>query len=194
MFNYLYPDQLSSATKSQLESQLALFSALSGTVFESMEQMMELNIVVAKATLEESGENLQQLLAAKDAQELLALSASQVQPAMEKAMAYGRQLTSIASSAQAEFVKTAEEQLSETNRKAVGLVEDISKSAPPGSENVLTLMKSAIGNTNAGYEQFSKTVKQATEAFETNMNLANAQFTQSSAKMNSRAGNSKKQA
>ena len=131
---FAYPDQLSSATKNQLETHLALISALSGKAFESVERMTELNIAAAKATLEESGENFQQLLSAKDAQELFVLSASQVQPAMEKAMAYGRQFASIASGAQAELVRTAEEQISETNRKAVGLMEEISKGAPPGSE------------------------------------------------------------
>lgn len=191
---FAYPDQLSSATKTQLETQLAMFSALSGKAFENLERMMELNIAAAKATLEESGANFQQLLAAKDAQELFALSANQVQPAMEKAMAYGRQLASIASNAQAEFVKTAEEQISETNRKTIGLVEELSKSAPPGSENAISLMKSAIGNTNAGYEQFSKSVKQATEVLEANMNMAATQFAQPAAKAYARAGSSKKQA
>ncbi|MDQ9171632.1 TIGR01841 family phasin [Oxalobacteraceae bacterium R-40] len=191
---FSYPDQLSSATKTQLETQLSLLTALSGKAFESMERMMELNIATAKAVLEESGINFQQLLAAKDAQELIALSANQVQPNAEKFVAYGRQLAGIATSAQAEFVKTAEEQISETNRKAVELMDEVSKSAPPGSENVIAMMRSAIGNTNAGYEQLSKTVKQAAEAFEANMNLASAQFAQSSAKTNSRASGSRKQA
>ncbi len=191
---FTYSDQLSSATKHQLETQLSLIAALSGKAFESLERMTELNVAAAKAAMEESGTYFQQLLAAKDAQELLALSANQAQPAVEKAMAFGRQFASIASGAQAEFVKTAEEQISETNRKAVGLVEEIGKSAPPGSENLIAIMKSAIGNANAGYEQFSKTVKQTTEAFEANMNLATAQFAQAGAKTNSRAGNAKKQA
>jgi phasin family protein len=194
MLMFSYPDQLSSATKTQLETQLSLLTALSGKAFESMERMMELNIATAKAVLEESGTNLQQLLAAKDAQELIALSVNQVQPNAEKFAAYGRQLSSIASSTQAEFVKTAEEQISETNRKAVELMDEVSKSAPPGSENVIAMMRSAIGNTNAGYEQLSKTVKQAAEAIEANMNLASAQFAQSNAKTNSRAGGSRKQA
>jgi phasin family protein len=192
---FAYSDQFSSATKNQLESQLALLTALSGRAFESMERLAELNIAAAKATLEESGLNFQQLLAAKDAQEVLALSANQVQPAAEKLMAYGRQFANIASNAQAEFVKTAEEQFSETNRKTVALVEEISKNAPPGSENVVNLMKSAIGNSNAGYEQFSKTVKQATEALEANMDMASAQFAQTGAKGNARtAGSARKQA
>jgi phasin family protein len=190
---FAYPDQLSSATKTQLETQLGLFNALSGKVFESMERMIALNIATAKARLEESEANFQQLLTAKDAQEFFALSANQVQPTLENAMAYGRQFASIATDAQAELVKTAEEQISETNRKAIALVDDLSRSAPPGAENVITMMKSAIGNTNAGYEQLSKTVKQATEVFEANMSLATTQFAQPSTKTSSRTGGAKKQ-
>ena len=48
----------------------------------------------------------------------------------------------------------------------------MSKNAPAGSENAVAILKSAIGNASAGYEQFSKTSKQAVEAIEANLSSA----------------------
>ena len=82
----------------------------------------------------------------------------------------------IATTTGAEFSKAAETQIAETNRKVISLVEEVSKNAPAGSENVVAFVKSAIGNASAGYEQFTKTAKQAIESMEGNFNSAVNQF------------------
>ncbi|MGK5079606.1 TIGR01841 family phasin [Janthinobacterium sp. HLX7-2] len=176
------PEQFSSATKTNLEAQFALFSSLAGKAFEGIEKIVELNLTAAKATLEESTAAAQQLLSAKDPQEFFSLSAAQAQPSAEKAIAYGRHLAAITSSTQAEFSKAAEAQIAETNRKVISLVEEVTKNAPAGSENAVAILKSAIGNANAGYEQFSKTSKQAAETIEANLASAVNQFTQAAEK------------
>ena len=51
----------------------------------------------------------------------------------------------------------------------------------------LHAVESAIGNANAGYEQFSKTSKQAVEAIEANLASAVNQFTQAAEKVVPRA-------
>ena len=177
------PEQFSSATKTNLEAQFALFSSLTSKAFEGIEKIVELNLTAAKATLEESTAAAKQLLSAKDPQELFSLSAAQAQPSAEKAIAYGRHLAAITSGTQAEFRKAAESQIAETNRKVLSLVEEVTKNAPAGSENAVAILKSAIGNANAGYEQFSKTSKQAVEAIEANLTSAVNQFTQAAEKV-----------
>jgi len=181
------PDQLSSVTKANLEAQLSLFASLTSKAFESVEKVVDLNLNVAKASLEDSTTAARQLLAAKDAQEFLSLTAAQAQPNAAKAIAYGRHLAGIASAVQAEFSRAAEEQIAETSRKVSALVDDVSKNAPAGSENVIAIVKSAIGNANAGYEQFNKTSKQAMEAMEANMTSAVSQFSQATEKTAGRA-------
>ncbi len=181
------PEQFSSATKTNLEAQFALFSSLTSKAFEGIEKIVELNLTAAKATLEESTAAAKQLLSAKDPQEFFSLSAAQAQPSAEKAIAYGRHLAAITSGTQAEFSKAAESQIAETNRKVLSLVEEVTKNAPAGSENAVAILKSAIGNANAGYEQFSKTSKQAVEAIEANLASAVNQFTQAAEKVVPRA-------
>ena len=184
---FSYQEQFSAATKSNLEAQIALMTAFTSKAFESVEKIIDLNMNVAKASLEESTANVQQLLSAKDAQEFLSLSAAQAQPNAEKALSYGRHLAGIVSSTQAELTKAAEAQIAENNRKVISLVEEISKNAPAGSENAVAFFKSAVGNASAGYEQLSKTTKQAVEAFETNVNSATSQFAQAANKTTARA-------
>ena len=103
--------------------------------------------------------------------------ASQAQPNAEKALAYSRQVASIAADTGAEFSRAAESQFAEVNRKVISLVDEVTKNAPAGSETYVSALKTAISNANAGYEQFSKTTKQAVEAIESNMNAAVSQFT-----------------
>lgn len=175
---FAIPEQFSNATKANFESQFAIFSALSAKAFEGMEKLIELNITAAKASLQESSAATQQLLSAKDPQEFFSLSAAQAQPTAEKAVSYGRQVAAIAAGTQAEFTKAAELQIAETSRKVVALVDEVSKNAPAGSENVVAALKAGIGNASAGYEQFSKTSKQAAETIGTNVSAAVSQFTQ----------------
>ena len=173
---FAIPEQFSNATKASFESQFAVFSSLTAKAFEGVEKLVELNISAAKASLEESSAATRQLLAAKDPQAFFSLTTAQFQPNAEKVMSYSKQVAAIAAGTQAEFTKAAETQIAETNRKVINLVDEVSKNAPAGTENVVAAIKASIGNANAGYEQLTKTSKQAVETIETNMNAAVNQF------------------
>jgi phasin family protein len=181
---FTIPEQFSAATKHQFEAQLAILNSLASTTFDSVQKIVDLNLNAAKTSLQESSATAQKLATAKDPQEFFSLSASHAQPNAEKA--YGRHLASIATSTQAEFTKAAETQIAETNRKVLSLIDELSKNAPAGSENAISILKSAIGNANAGYEQLSKTTKQAVEALEGNLNAAANQFVSAAEKTTTR--------
>ena len=80
----LTAEQVVAAHKANVET---LFG-LTGKAFEGVEKLVELNLQVAKAALGEVAENARAALSVKDAQELLALQASMLQPAAEKAASY----------------------------------------------------------------------------------------------------------
>ncbi|MBS0307554.1 MAG: phasin family protein [Proteobacteria bacterium] len=184
---YSIQDQFNVATKANVEAQLALVSALASKAFEGVEKLIDLNLTVAKTSLEESNAAAKQLLAAKDPQEFFSLAAAQAQPTAEKAAAYARHVANITTSIQSEISKTAEAQIAETTRKVSALVDDVAKNAPAGSENVIAIVKSMIGNANAGYEQLTKSTKQAVEAIESNLATATEQFTKATEKASGRA-------
>ncbi len=177
-------DQISVAARSHFEAQLALLSSLTSKTFESVEKIVDLNLSAVRASLQESSVTAKKLLSARDPQELVALTTSQTQPNVEKVLIYGRSLTEIASATQSEFSKAAEAQLIEVNRKIVKLVEDASKNAPPGSENMVAIVKSAIDNANNSFDQITKTGKQAVAAMEANIKTVAHQAVQANGKQN----------
>ncbi|SNS68955.1 phasin family protein [Noviherbaspirillum humi] len=175
------PEQFSSATKATIEFQLATFNSLTAKAVEGFEQFVDLHLTAAKTSLEEAGVAAKQLIGAKDAQEWMSVVAAHAQPNAEKALSYGRQITAIASGIQSEFAKAAEQQISDTSRKVVEMIEEVTKHAP-ASEGAVELIKSVIGNASASYEQLNKTTKQAVETLEANLNSAVTQFTQPATK------------
>ena len=105
------PEQLSSAAKSQWETQLQLFSTFGHTVFDGAEKIIALHLDASKAAIAKTTDTAQHLLAVSDAQEFLNYSTSQAQPGIESMLAYSRQLFGIASSTQAQLLEAAKARL-----------------------------------------------------------------------------------
>lgn len=189
---FMLNEQLSAATKANLNAQLAMITTLTNKALENVEKVVDLNISTAKASLEESVANAKQLLGAQNPQTFFALTVGQIQPVTEKAIAYSRHLAGIATSMHNELSKITDTQITETNRKVIALVDDVTKNVPTGTESAVAIMKSAIGNANAGYEQLTKTTKQAVEAFETNLSVAAEQFAHVAERAAPATGRSKK--
>ncbi|MFC7517014.1 TIGR01841 family phasin [Herbaspirillum sp. GCM10030257] len=170
-------DTFAQAAKAGFENNVNLYLALTGKTLESIEKFATLNMTAVKATVEESSATARQILSAQNPQEFLSLVGAQVKPSFDKAMAYNGHLANIASSTQADFAKAAEDQFTQASRRIGEFVDQAAKNAPPGSENVIAIMKTAFGNASAGYEQINKTAKQAVQAFEANITTAASQFT-----------------
>jgi len=166
-------EQVVASNKANLET---LFG-LTNKAFEGVEKIVELNLTASKAALAEANAHAQSLLSVKDAQELLALQSSLLQPLAEKTAAYSRHLYDIASATGAEFSKNFEGQAAEAQKKFMGLVDSAAKNAPAGSESAVAIMKSSVAAANNALESVQKAVKQATEMAEANFNAVAATAT-----------------
>ncbi len=162
----LTAEQLMASHKANIET---LFG-LTQKAFEGVEKLVELNVQATKAALAESANNAQAVMGVKDAQEMMALQASMVQPLAEKTAAYSRHLYDIAQSAGAELSKSFEGQSAEAQKKFADLIESSTQNAPAGSETAVTMMKSAMTAANSAFESVQKAVKQAGDMAETNFN------------------------
>jgi phasin family protein len=157
-------EQLLAAQKANVET---LFG-LTNKAFEGVEKLVELNLQVAKTSLGEVAETTKAALSVKDAQELLALQASLLQPTAEKAAAYSRHLYDILAGTNAEVTKVAEATVADSQKKMMALVDTAVKNAPAGTENAVALVKSAVAAANNAYESVNKAAKQAAEVAEAN--------------------------
>jgi phasin family protein len=161
----LTAEQLIAAQKANLDT---LFG-LTAKAFEGVEKLVELNLQVAKTAMAEASETTKAVMSVKDAQELVALQASMLQPTAEKAAAYSRHLYDIAAGTGAEVTKVAEATAAEAQQKFMAVVDGAIKNAPAGSEGAVTLVKSAMAAASNAYETAQKAAKQAAEVTEANM-------------------------
>ena len=166
-------EQFVAAQKSSLETLMGLTTK----AFEGVEKLVELNLQVAKTALGEAAETTKAALSVKDAQELMALQASLLQPAADKAAAYSRHVYDIAAATGAELTKAAEAQTADTQAKFLSAVDSAMKNAPAGSENVVALMKSSVAAANNAFDGVQKAVKQATDVAEANFQAISASAT-----------------
>ncbi len=142
------PEQLLATQKSNVET---LFG-LTTKAFEGIEKLVELNLQVAKAAMGEAAETTKAALSVKDAQELIALQTSLLQPVAEKAAAYSRHVYDIAATTNAEVSKVVEATAADSQKNFMAAVDNAVKNAPAGSENAVALVKSAVAAANNAYE------------------------------------------
>jgi phasin family protein len=152
------------------KTNIDILYGLSSKAFEGVEKLVELNISAAKTAMTEAARSTRLALSAKDPQELVALQTSLLQPAAEKAAAYGRHVYEIAASTGAEVSRVAEAQAAEAQARFMAIVDTAVKNAPAGTENGVALIKSAVAAANNAIETAQKAAKQAAEVAEANFN------------------------
>jgi phasin family protein len=160
----LNTQQFAATQKANLEVLLGI----SAKAFEGVEQLTALNLQVVKATLGEVGETSLAAFSAKDPQALLALQAAALQPAAEKAAAYGRQVYEIFASTKAEVEKVAAEQTADVQQSFLAAIDAATKNAPEGTGSGIALFKSAVAAANNAFDGIQKASRQATDAAEAN--------------------------
>lgn len=161
--------------KEVLESQKVALESLmtfQTSVFSGFEKLVDLNLKVMKASIEESSQKAQDVMGVKDVQEVVAMSSSMVQPSAEKAMAYSRHVYDIVTGVQAELSKLAEGKLAETQKTVHEAVEQLTRNAPQGSESAVAMLKSSMAQASAAYDSMTKAAKQAAEVAEKNVTAA----------------------
>ena len=164
-------EQILAANKANVQS---LFE-LTQKAIAGVEQLVELNLQVAKAAMADVQGNAHAALSVKDAQELMALQQSMLQPAAEKAVAYGRQVYDILAASNAEVTRMAEAQFAGAQQAANALVDNAVKNAPAGTENVVGMLKNAMVAANQAAETAQKAVKQAAQVAEANVQAMTSQ-------------------
>lgn len=166
--------------KEILESQKATLEAMmafQGSVFGGFEKLVDLNLKVMKATMDEASQKTQQAMGIKDAQEAVAMTSSLIQPSADKAAAYSKHVYDIVSGVQADLAKLTEGKVAEGQKQLHAAVEQMTRNAPAGSEGTISMIKSSLAQATAAYDSMNKAAKQAAEVAEKNLQAAtNATF------------------
>ena len=143
--------------------------------FAGFEKLVELNMAASKAVLEESFAHTQAVLAAKDPKELLALQSGLIKPMADKSTAYAQHVQSIVTGSTAEFSKAVEAKTAEAQKAFDGVLENLTKNAPAGSETAVAAFKNALSASQTALETAQVQAKKAMETAQTSFNAAATQ-------------------
>lgn len=164
--------------------------SLSQTLFSAMEKLVDLNLKVIRATLDDVATRTHQALDLKDVREVASFNSNHMQPATEKAMAYTRHVYDIVSNAGSEIAKLSESHINERQNKMADALEQLSRNAPAGSETAVAMLKSSFAAGTSAYDTFSKAANQFSEMARSNLNAAaDATFKASSNASDAARGN-----
>jgi phasin family protein len=126
---------------------------------DSAERVIALQLDFAKTSLEQAAKAARAAAGAKDVQELVQLRTRTAETALEKLMGYSRSLYEVASEAQSELSKLAEERMSSFQQTMSESVNQAAKAAPAGSDVAVAAMKSSLAATTAAFDSFTKAAK-----------------------------------
>lgn len=145
--------------------------------FAGVEKLVELNMAASKAALGETFSHVQAALGVKDAQEFLALQAGMFKPLADKTAAYAQHVQAIVTGSGAEFTKTVEAKTAEAQKAFGGVLENLTKNAPAGSETAVAAFKNAMTAGQNAFESAQTQAKKAIESAQSNFAAAATQAT-----------------
>ncbi len=161
-------EQFAASNKATVDSLLAV----ANTALVTAERLAALNLGTARTALEDSASATKAVLAVKSPKEAAALQSSLVQPAVDKVADYSRALYEISSDSQQQLARMLEAQFADFQKQVSGMVEQATKSAPAGSENIVAAMQQAINSANATFGNMTAMAKQFTATTQANIAAA----------------------
>ena len=126
---------------------------------DSAERTIAVQLEYTKGALAQAALNARAITQAKDVNELLALRSRIAENAIENVLGYSRSLYDVASEAQAEFSRLAEERMSTYQQAVTQGVDQAAKAAPGGSDVAVAAMKSQLAATTAAFDTFTKAAR-----------------------------------
>ena len=126
---------------------------------DTAERAVAVQLEYAKGAITQATLNARAMSQARDVQELFALRARIAENAMENLMGYSRSIYEVASEAQSEMGKLAEERMTSFQQAVTETVDLAAKSAPAGSDVAVAAMKSSLAATTAAFDSFTKAAK-----------------------------------
>lgn len=159
-------EQFAKATKALFEFQLETFNALTSKAVKGVEQVVALNMATAKNHIDGSIAAGKEIGQSKDPKAALEAAAAQVKPGVASAQEYNQQLGEIIKEIHTEFTNAATAHMAEAKTNLSALIYDVTQHVPPGTENAVQIVKTAIDNAFKGYEEVTKATQAAVKSVE----------------------------
>ena len=126
---------------------------------DSAERTVAVQMEYANAALKQASLNARAVAQVKDVQELMSLRTRIAENTLENMMGYSRSLYEVASEAQSEYSRLAEERMASFQQAVTETVEQAVKASPAGGDVAATAIKSQLAATTAAFDSFTKAAK-----------------------------------
>ena len=163
-----FPQELNTVAQAQIEGVIRVATLAA----DGAEKIAAVQLKAAKSSFEDGVKQMKALAAVKEATELQALGAKFMQPGMEKANAYAKELYESVAASSSEFAKLFEDQVASVNKQAIVAVDAMLKNAPAGSEPMVAAFKQMMGMANQAYDSFVHSVHTLGSTVEANIAAA----------------------
>lgn len=124
-----YAHSVTPAVRTHLDAQVSFLNDMSKSLFQSFQQLCDLNIQLTQTMLEEATHTSQQMLTADRQTDLISAAASRAQPATDKLRAYQQHISRVAADAQVQLARVTEQHVQETTRTARALADEVQRVA-----------------------------------------------------------------
>jgi len=136
------------------------------------ERLMKLQVDAMRSMIDEGMKGAKSLMEARDPQQWAALQQKNMQDMLARLTDYSRSVQDIAGKTQKEISDLVESRAGAMNVQFQGMVDEMAKSAPPGSEPAFAAMKQTLAAANSLAETMTKTAHQFTKSAESAIKLA----------------------
>ena len=154
-----------SLMKMQAEALDASRQAAAKTL-EGFQKLAQLNMQTARQSLEQSSEQINALLAARDTKALTELVTSMARPPQDQLSAYAKAVYAIYRDANQDFAAAVERQVATSNQQLAEAVETLARNAPAGSEGVVTIIRQSMAAAQNAYDQVNQAGRKFAEMAE----------------------------
>ena len=165
------------------KANLQAFGGFATQAFAGVEKLVELNMAASKAALGESFSHLQAVMGAKDPQAVLALQSGLLKPLADKTAAFAQHVQTIVTDSSAEFKKAVEAKTVEAQKALGGVLENLTKNAPAGSETAMAAFKNAMTTGQNAFESAQTQAKKAVETAQSAFSAATAEVVKKASKV-----------
>ncbi|MFC4159154.1 phasin family protein [Chitinimonas lacunae] len=141
------------------QNQLEKSIRLSNIAIAGVERLANLQLNYARELLKDNSQTARALSEVRDIQGLVALQQQLAQPLVDKALAVAKDVYDVASDTQSEITQLIEEEVGEFNRNLATTLDKAARSAPAGSEIMVSTLKNAVATATSAYGTVVKTAK-----------------------------------
>ena len=150
-----YSKAVAPALQGHLESQTAFFNDVSKSLFETIQNLSQLNMQLAQTMIEECNHCAQHILSTDHPAPLIDAAASRALPASEKLRAYHQQLSRLAADSQVAMARISEEHVPKTSSTAKKLAEDVARTAAEETQRSMEKQKESMRSFTDPFAQHS---------------------------------------